>query len=122
MKTQTRNQAARRTFLGSAAAALFAGVVIQITGCSSDEGPSAPVKEAGDNQADTISGNHGHVALIKKAQLDAGGAVTLDIHGTATHTHNLELTAQEVADIKAGKMVMKDTSTTNSHNHSVMFN
>ena len=113
----------RREFLGAAAAALFAGVVIQITGCDSEEGASGPTVEAGDEAATSISGNHGHNAIVKKAQLDLGGDLTITVNkGTADHQHTLALTAQEMIDIKAGKMVMKDSGTTKEHNHSVMFN
>jgi hypothetical protein len=121
MEKQEQGGFGRREFLGAAAAALFAGVVIQITGCSTDSGSSGPTLEAGDKQG-SILDNHGHKAIIKKAQLDAGGAVTLDIQGSADHTHNLELTADDMATLKAGQHVMKATSTTNSHSHIIMFN
>jgi hypothetical protein len=62
--------------------------------------------------------------VITKANLDAGGAIDLDIQGAANHTHTLSLTAAEVADIKAKNMVMKFSSDggTDPHNHMVMFN
>jgi hypothetical protein len=37
----------------------------------------------------TISANHGHSAVITGAQLTAGGAVELNIRGTATHAHTV---------------------------------
>jgi hypothetical protein len=112
----------RRQFLGAAAAALLAGVLIQITGCSStDDGSDAP--PAGSKSA-VITDNHPtpHKAVITKAQLDAGGALTLDIQGAADHNHTVSLTADQVVSIKAGNHNMVATSTTNSHNHMAMFN
>lgn len=108
----------RRTFIGASAAALFAGISIQILGCSTEEdSPAADGSVTG-----SIQENHGHKAVVTKAQLDAGGAVTLSIQGTADHTHNVELTADEMATLKKGLHVMKTTSTTSSHSHMVMFN
>jgi hypothetical protein len=70
----------------------------------------------------TISGNHGHTAVVKKAQIDAGGAVTLDIQGSSGHSHTVSLTADDMAELKkAGGMVTKDSSSASGHNHSVMF-
>lgn len=109
----------RRTFIGTAAAALLAGVVIQITGCSTDD------KEEPKSEGETglITDNHPapHKAIITAAQLTAGGNLTLDIQGSADHTHSVVLTADQMADIKAGNHVM-GTSTVTGHAHVVMFN
>lgn len=111
---------ARREFLGAAAAALFAGVAIAILGCNEDKG-SGPEPEPGDISG-AISGNHGHSAIVTKAQIDAGGAVTLHIQGGAGHDHTVSLTAEDMAALKtSGGSVTKTSSTTNSHSHSVKF-
>ena len=114
----------RREFIGAAAAALFAGVLIQITGCTTDDKTESNHVPAGsvvgfisDNHADTP-----HKAVITKAQLDAGGGITLDIQGAAPHTHTLTLSADEMATIKAGNHVMGTTTTTEKHSHTVMLN
>ncbi|MDB5104998.1 MAG: hypothetical protein JWP91_2687 [Fibrobacteres bacterium] len=113
----------RRRFIGAAAAALFAGVAIQITGCTTDDKADPPATGEGDKTA-TISDNHPapHKAVITKAQLSAGGAVTLDIQGAADHGHSLALTAEQVATIKAGTMVMLNSTVTGAHQHMIMFN
>lgn len=108
----------RRTFLGASAAALFAGIAIQITGCSTEEDSPA----ADGSLSGSIQDNHGHKAVVTKVQLEAGGAVTLGIQGSADHTHNVELTVDEMATLKKGLHVMKTSSTTGSHSHTVMFN
>ncbi len=119
MENRIPSVPSRRVFLGAAASALFAGVAITILGCG-EESSTGPKAESGDKVGD-ISGNHGHSAIIKKAVLDAGGALTLDIQGSAGHTHTVSLTADEMTQLKSGTMVTKDSSTTNSHNHSIMF-
>ena len=120
----------RRTFIGAAAAALFAGVVIQITGCSTDDKEDPGTGNTGDGaKTGSVLSNHPapHKAVITKAQLDAGGQLTLEIQGSSDHGHSVTLTADQVADIKAGDHAMtSSTSFTPSggsgHSHVVMFN
>lgn len=109
----------RREFLGTAAAALFTGIAITVTGCG-EESSTGPGANAGDI-AGSISGNHGHSAVITKAQLDAGGGVTLDITGSAGHAHTVTLSADQIATIKTGTHVEVPSSTTNTHTHTVGF-
>jgi outer membrane biosynthesis protein TonB len=70
----------------------------------------------------SISSNHGHVARITGAQLTAGGALSLDITGSATHSHTVEVSAAEVMAIARGQQVSKTSSTDASHSHVVTFN
>ena len=72
--------------------------------------------------AGTISGNHGHVATISAAQLTAANAVALDITGTATHSHSVDLSAQDILDVAGRKSVAKLSSTGSGHDHTVTFN
>jgi hypothetical protein len=69
-----------------------------------------------------ISNNHGHSAVITGAQLTTGGALSLDIRGTATHTHQVALTAAQVASIAANQQVAQDSTTDSGHSHTVTFN
>jgi hypothetical protein len=52
----------------------------------------------------------------------AGGAVVLDIQGSADHPHSVSLTTAEVVSIAANTRVSKVSSTDASHNHNVTFN
>jgi hypothetical protein len=115
-----KNVMGRREFIGAAAAALFAGVAISVTGCGSTEDEDAP---AGSKEAvvETVNG-HTHEAYISKVQMDAGNAVTIDLATASGHTHTADLTAQQVVDIKAGTKVTVTSSTTGSHAHGVTFN
>ena len=58
------------------------------------------------------------------AQLTAADTISLDIQGTATHPHTVELTANEVQQIDDGARVSKDSSVGDfdAHRHTVTFN
>ena len=125
----------RREFTVAAALAALTGVVITITesACGgSSYSPSTPTPTPAPTPTPTpaatadkvgvISSNHGHVAIITAAQLTAGGALQLDIQGTATHTHTVVLSAAEVTSIAGGTKVSKESSTDASHSHTVTFN
>lgn len=123
MENKEKTGVGRREFIGTAAAALFAGVLIQITGCSSDDTVSVPEGGA----VGSIGGNHGHSAMVTKASIDAGGTVTLDIRSSADHNHTLVLTADDMVKLKSKIHVMNETSerseptATDKHVHTVMF-
>ena len=100
--------------------ALLAGVGVTVVGCSSDNGDPAGatrLPEVGD-----ISENHGHVAQIRPPQLAAAAALDLDMQGTANHTHRLALTDDEVRGVRDGERVVKISSLSASHRHTVTFN
>ncbi len=69
-----------------------------------------------------ISANHGHVARITGAQLTAGGAIALDIQGTATHTHTVAVSSGDVMDIANNRRVSRLSTTNFGHDHTVTFN
>lgn len=100
--------------------ALFAGVTVTMTGCGS-ENPAAATPPP-NVKIGTVNSNHGHEVVISSAQQMAGGAVTLNIQGTSSHDHVLELTAAEVVAIRSGTRVAKDSVTSRSHVHTVVFN
>ena len=121
----------RRRFTLATAMAMLAGVTITITescGGSSYSSPSSPSGTGGGtgssatDKVGTISNNHGHSAVITAAQLSAGGDLTLNIQGTATHNHTVALTAANLTAIAGGTKVAQESSTTNSHSHTVTFN
>lgn len=121
----------RREFTLAAAMAALSGVAITISACGGGGSPSsptpaptptpAPPAAAGD-KVGTISDNHGHSAVITGAQLTAGGALALDIRGSADHTHSVSLSASEITSIAGGQRVSKSSTTSSSHDHTVTFN
>ncbi len=93
-------------------------------GGSSPTSPTtpAPTAGAGDKEATSISANHGHVAIIRSAELQAGGALSLNITGSANHPHTLALSGDEVVSIRNGGRVSKTSSNDDGHTHTVTFN
>ena len=112
----------RRRFIGAAAAALFAGVVITLTGCDDDKGNGST---GGTDRVGTVTNNHGHVVKVTKAQIDAGVDLTLNIQGTADHSHTLTLTSDHLQTLKSGGMIHMGLETAEGgsplHTHVVMF-
>ena len=108
----------RRDFTSRSLLALFAGVTVTISGCGDDE-PTLPTPV---DKTGVISNNHGHTAVILAATQAAGGAVTLDIMGTASHNHQVTLTAAQVVQVRSNTQVAVTSTTTNSHQHTVTFN
>jgi hypothetical protein len=117
----------RRQFALQSILAMLAGVTITITGCGDDDSSPTSPSPSGNDRAGAVSANHGHAATVTSAQLTAGNAVVLNIRGTATHPHTVELSATEVGQIGAGQRVTKVSSTDDSsdagrHSHEVTFN
>ncbi len=122
----------RRQFTLQAVLALLSGVAITVTACGSGTstnspptaGPS-PTPNPSPGTSDvtgTISANHGHTAVITGGQLTAANSISLNIQGTATHPHTVDLSSAEVASIASRQQVAKTSSTENGHNHTVTFN
>src|SRR5688572_15014273 len=81
-------QLPRRHFAVGLQMALFAIAVMATTACG-DGGPVSVGPGGITDRTGSISANHGHEAVITSAQLTAGNAVTLDIRGTADHSHTV---------------------------------
>jgi hypothetical protein len=138
MEELSQKALSRREFSVAAALAALSGVAITITSCGGGGGGSPTASSGGGtaggsgydsttgssagDRVGQISSNHGHAAVITGAQLTAGGALKLDITGTATHSHSVELTAAEVTAIAGGTKTSKESSTDSSHSHTVTFN
>ena len=117
-------RADRREFTVAALLAMLGGVSITISGCggaspSSPTTPSTTQPVADKNGA--IANNHGHVAVITSAQLTAANTLSLNLQGTASHNHVLELSAAEVMQVRDGQTLARECSGT-SHTHMVTFN
>ena len=118
----------RREFTRESVLAMLAGVVITITGCS--DSPSAPSQGGSGGGGSTtgdvsgvVSANHGHIATVTAVQITAGVAIaSLDMMGTATHTHTVSLTASQVQQIGSRQRVAVDSTTDAGHQHTVTFN
>ena len=118
----------RRKLLLTTLTVLIAGVALTVAACDDDGVTSLTVGPGGgsDRQA-SIASNHGHVATLTAAQLSAGAAVSLDIRGSADHSHIVGLGGAEVVQIRQGQRVTTTSSTDASstfgtHSHTVTFN
>lgn len=129
-------EVSRRDFNAASLTALFVGMSVWVGACGksgSDASPVAPTSTTTSgtsgtgtstvsDKAGTISSNHGHAATVTGVQLQAGGAVTLHIQGTAGHDHTVNLSASEVGQIAGGTRATMESSTDSGHSHSVTFN
>ena len=121
----------RREFTLAAAMAALSGVAITISACGGGSSPTAstpppsptpaPPAATSDKTA-VIGSNHGHAGTITAAQLTAGGVLSLNIQGTASHPHTVDLTAADISSVAASQRVSKESSSDNGHSHSVTFN
>ncbi len=109
----------RREFTLQSAMALLAGVVITIDGCGG-KSPAAPAPVVNDVNG-AISANHGHTAVVEAAKITAGNAISLDIRGTASHPHTVELSQAEMTMLRNRQVVSKDSTNNNNHMHTVTF-
>lgn len=113
----------RREFTRLSLLAMLSGVAITISGCGGgNSGPAAPTTPTTTDKTGTISANHGHIAVIRSAELTAAGQLALGIQGSADHPHTVDLTAAEVVSIRDGRQVAKVSSNQQFHTHTVTFN
>jgi hypothetical protein len=120
----------RREFTLESALAVLGAAVVTISGCGGGGSPAAstppPATGGSPNpSADKLGGisdNHGHVAMITSAQLVAANAISLDIRGSADHTHVLTLTANDVTNIGGGTRLQRECTSGTGHIHTVTFN
>lgn len=117
----------RRQFTLQTAMAILAGCTITVAeACgSSSSMPSptptpTPTPSAGDVTGN-ISANHGHTAVITGAQITAGNAIALDIQGTATHTHTVQISQADLTNLKNRQAVSRDSTNNSGHAHTVTF-
>lgn len=119
----------RREFAKEASLAFLSGITVTVSACggsgySSPATPTTmpPATNNSGNDVGEVSANHGHSAVVLAAWLQAGNAVDLDIRGSATHSHMVSLVADAMRDLRDGKKVQKDSTSTDGHTHTVTFN
>jgi len=66
-----------------------------------------------------IGSNHGHTMSISAADVMAGVEKTYDIQGSSAHSHTVELSAGDFADMTPGSVVTTTSSTDAGHSHEV---
>jgi hypothetical protein len=121
----------RRQFNKVLSRVLLAAAIV--SGCGSsptaptNPSPPTPTTATGD-VVGTVAGNHErpHFAIIRKAQLDAGAAIDIDI-SNGLHSHTVTLTGAQMGQVAAGTRVSILSSTNphsngmDAHDHAVTF-
>jgi hypothetical protein len=105
-------------------AALVLTLALGGAACSDDNGnPNSPSSTtATTDSTGVIANNHGHVAVVTLAQINAGNALTLNITGTADHSHTVDLTNDDVVRLRTRQRVERDSTLNNNHTHRITFN
>ncbi len=67
--------------------------------------------------AAVISNNHGHVLEIPLADIDAGVEASYDASGASGHCHEVVLTADDFAALRAGETVIKFSCNGGDHEY-----
>jgi hypothetical protein len=114
----------RREFTLEAALAILSGCLIMISDAACGSSSPATPTPTPTNPADingVVSANHGHVAVITGAQITAGNAIALDIRGTATHTHTVNVSQADLTSLKNRQQVVDNSTTDSGHSHTVTF-
>jgi hypothetical protein len=138
MKTTRKNHWTRREFTTHSVLAMLSGVTVTLAGCSDSNTPTAPstpatptptptpipnlTPPAAQNATGVVGSNHGHTAEVSAAQITAAADFALDIMGDSNHSHTVNLTAGDLAQIAAGTRVSKMSTNNSAHAHSVTFN
>jgi hypothetical protein len=62
-----------------------------------------------------VSNNHGHALTVPLGDLDSTKAITYDVSGTAKHCHEVTITAEDFATLRAGGSVTLHTCNGGDH-------
>lgn len=112
----------RREFTLQTAMAILAGCTITVAEACGSNSPNQPTPTPTPSDVNgTISANHGHTAVVTGAQITAGSAVSLNIQGTATHPHTVEISQSDLQSLKNRQAVARDSTNNSGHMHTVTF-
>jgi hypothetical protein len=113
----------RRSFiLGGTTITAAAPFVLYGCGSGADQQSALLDVDDFEDTIGVISANHGHVATISVDQLQSQSPVVLDIRGTSTHTHAVDVTGVDLARLRSGEALsLRTTADATGHTHSVSF-
>jgi hypothetical protein len=106
---------------------LLIGASTFLIGCGSDAPRSPTVAQTVTPEVvlwhvnGLISENHGHKVTINMGQAENGVPVSVPLHGNPTHSHVVELSPEELREIRDGGRVVKTSSVGDGHTHVVSF-
>lgn len=98
---------------------LFIVAAISVA-CGDDDSPTGPSGSGG--AVGEIQNNHGHTAIVTAQQLADGRQITLDMRGSADHSHSLEISDDNMRRLQRRERVEVDSTLQNGHRHRVNFN
>ncbi|MCX6116569.1 MAG: hypothetical protein NT027_03435 [Proteobacteria bacterium] len=107
----------------SAYAALASGLAIAVSGLAQEtngEFVSTSVPEFVPING-SVSANHGHNALLTIEQIQSKSQVTRSIQGESGHSHNLDISPEDLNQLRQGNSIQVVSSTDFSHSHTVVF-
>jgi hypothetical protein len=110
----------RREFTLQTAMAILSGCTITVAEACGSSQPNQPTPVTSDVTGN-ISANHGHTAVVTGAQITSGSAISLNIQGTATHPHTVEISQSDLQSLKNRQTVTRDSTNNNGHMHTVTF-
>ncbi|HKY39269.1 MAG TPA: hypothetical protein VJN18_25200 [Polyangiaceae bacterium] len=103
----------RQTFVWGALSVCTTGLLSAACGGDDDDDSS------GTGCGTSIAMNHGHQMSVSAADQMAAADKTYNIAGSANHSHTVELTAEDFADLAGGTIVSVTSSTDAGHSHDV---
>ncbi len=112
----------RQTFVWGALSVCTAGLLSAACGGDDDDDSSSTggTGGGGGNACSTsIAMNHAHQMTVSAADVSAAANKTYDIAGSAGHSHTVELTADDFAELASGTIVIVTSSTDEGHSHDV---
>lgn len=109
----------RKEFLRSALVAVGGtlGLGLSGAGCGGDDDGDGGGGTKGCSSS--MTNNHGHSLSVSQADIDAGQNKTYSIKGSSAHDHEVLLTANHFASLKAGQSVFVESATGAGHTHNV---
>lgn len=110
----------RLEFVQGALGVCVAGVLAAACGSDESSNPGGGGTGGGGEACATVIGtNHAHMMTVTQAHVDAGTAKTYDIQGGSPHSHMVELSAEDFAELKAGTILTVTSSTDAGHSHEI---
>jgi hypothetical protein len=92
----------------------MAGVLTAACGGDDDDDGSG-----GGSCKAAIGMNHGHTMPLSAADVMAGVDKTYDIQGSSAHSHTVDISAANFADMTPGSVFVATSSTDAGHSHDV---
>ena len=80
---------------------------------------SAPTTCGNGARASAITANHGHSLVVSKADVAAATPKTYSIQGSASHAHQVSISAAQFVSLKSGRKISVTSSAVLAHSHTV---